>query len=121
MIFNEFTHVFSSISLENDQIKFCETLSPEEKEEYFAVKELLDEFNNNSNQISPKKPEEEKKIENKEIIEEKELGEMNISENKSEESFMERNSSEREEDRLFIHLKDKIFKIKTKNFLLMRE
>ena len=77
----------------------------------------MDEFNNDTNQISPKKT-----LENKDIIEEKDVGEMNISHNKSEESFMERNSSQKEEDDcLFIHFKDKIFKIKTKNFLMMRE
>lgn len=106
-----------------------ETLNEDEKQEYFAVKELLDDFNNNPNILTKKSDEDKKPSETTEEKKENEVGikinedfvEMNENENKSDISFSERQSTGREDDCLFVHFKDKIFKIKTKNLLIMRE
>lgn len=49
------------LKLDKEHIKFVETLNQEEKDEYLAVKELLDEFNSGQN-ILTKKTEDDKKL-----------------------------------------------------------
>lgn len=101
-------------------MKFIDTLNKDEKDEYNAVKELLDEFNNSPNinlqNIIENKDEEVKKGESNEDNKIKENA-IILEEN---ESFSERIST-KNDDFLYVHFKDRIFKIKTKNLLIMRE
>ena len=104
-------------------------MNPEEKEEYYAVLELLDDFNNSENLLKTEEKKkkfgrnEEKKENNDDIRKSDDsVAEISIvQENKLDEMFSDKASSSKEDDCLFIHFKDKIFKIKTKNFLIMRE
>lgn len=92
------------------------------------MKKLLDEFNNSQvfTTMPQTKPNEEifekteeKKEDNKINIDEQ--GFEILHESKFDYSFSEQSSSVREDEYLFIHFKDKVFKIKTKNLLVMRE
>lgn len=100
-------------------------MNKEEKDEYNAIKELLDEFNNSANInlqniIVENKDEEVKKQETNEDNKDTKLKEKSIILEENE-SFSERITSTKNDDFLYVHFKDKIFKIKTKNLLIMRE
>ena len=90
-----------------------------------AVKDLLDDFNNCPNILTKRTEQDKKQFETTEEKKENEIkindSFVEINENKSEISFSERHSTGKEDDYLFVHFKDKIFKIKTKNLLIMRE
>ena len=61
-----FDEMSKFLKKEKENIKFVETLNAEEKEEYMAVKELLDDFNNNPNFLTKRSEEEKKPFETNE-------------------------------------------------------
>lgn len=107
-----FIYFLNFIFIEEENVKFVDTLDKDEKEEYIKIKNLLDDFNNNSSKLNMS-------VGNiiEDIVNEEEKSDFE----KKSDHFSEKSSTSKFEDCLFVHFKDKIFKIKTKNLLMMRE